>query len=90
MPKFIDNTIKNAIKYDYDGYYLDIEIDGYQVQTRFIEFTNTMLLTDNITCSVISSAFSRHFINFHDITSKNDVMFKYRMDKIVDILEIKD
>ena len=71
-------------------YYLDIEIDGYKVQTRFIEITNTMLLTDNITCSVINSALSRHFINFHDITSKNDVMFAYRMDKIIDILEIKD
>jgi len=71
-------------------YYLDIEIDGYNVQTRFIEITNTMLLTDNITCTIINSALSRHFINFHDITSKNDVMFKYRMDKIVDILEIKD
>ncbi len=48
-------------------YYLDIEIDGYKVQTRFIEITNTMLLTDNITCSVISSALSRQFINIHDI-----------------------
>jgi SNF2 family DNA or RNA helicase len=71
-------------------YYLDIEIDGYQVQTRFIEITNTMLLTDNITCAVINSALSRHFINFHDITSKNDSMFSYRMEKIIDILETKD
>lgn len=71
-------------------YYLDIEIDGYSVQTRFIEITNTMLLTDNIICTVINSALSRHFINFHDITSKNDVMFGYRMDKIIDILETKD
>ena len=70
-------------------YYLDIEIDGYQVQTRFIEITNTMLLTDNITCSVISSAFSRHFINFHDITTKNDGMFSYRMDKMVELMETK-
>jgi SNF2 family DNA or RNA helicase len=71
-------------------YYLDIEIDGYKVQTRFIEITNTMLLTDNITCSVINSALSRHFINLHDITSKNDAMFAYRMEKIIDILETKD
>lgn len=71
-------------------YYLDIEIDGYQVQTRFIEITNTMLLTDNITCTVINSALSRHFINFHDITSKNNAMFSYRMDKMIDVLETKD
>ena len=71
-------------------YYLDIEIDGYKVQTRFIEITNTMLLTGNITCSVINSALSRHFINLHDITSKNDAMFAYRMDKMIDILETKD
>jgi SNF2 family DNA or RNA helicase len=71
-------------------YYLDIKIDGYQVQTRFIEITNTMLLTDNITCSVINSAFSRHFINFHDITSKNDTMFSHRMDKMVELMETKD
>jgi SNF2 family DNA or RNA helicase len=71
-------------------YYLDIEIDSYKVQTRFIEITNTMLLTDNITCSVINSAISRHFINFHDITSKNDVMFRYRMDEMIDFIEKKD
>ena len=71
-------------------YYLDIEIDGYKVQTRFIEITNTMLLIDNITCSVINSALSRHFINLHDITSKNDAMFASRMEKIIDILETKD
>lgn len=71
-------------------YYLDIEIDSYKVQTRFIEITNTMLLMDNITCAVINSALSRHFINFHDITSKNDGMFSYRMDKMIDILETKD
>jgi SNF2 family DNA or RNA helicase len=70
-------------------YYLDIEIDGYRVQTRFIEITNTMLLTDNITCSIISSALSRHFINFHDITSKNDAMFGNRMDKMVEFMETK-
>jgi SNF2 family DNA or RNA helicase len=68
-------------------YYLDIEIDGYNVQTRFIEITNTMLLTDNITCTIINSAISRHFINFHDITSKNDAMFRYRMDKMIDFIE---
>ncbi len=71
-------------------YYLDIEIDSYKVQTRFIEITNTMLLTDNITCSVINSALSRHFINIHDITSKNDMLFSHRMDKIVELLEKKD
>ena len=71
-------------------YYLDIEIDSYSVQTRFIEITNTMLLTDNITCTVINSAFSRHFINFHDITSKNDAMFSHRMDKMVELLEKRD
>jgi SNF2 family DNA or RNA helicase len=71
-------------------YYLDIEIDGYKVQTRFIEITNTMLLTDNITCSVISSALSRHFINFHDLSSKNNIMFGNRMDKMIELVEKKD
>jgi SNF2 family DNA or RNA helicase len=71
-------------------YYLDIEIDSYRVQTRFIEITNTMLLTDNITCTIINSAFSRHFINLHDISIKNNAIFKYRMDKMIDILEKKD
>jgi len=71
-------------------YYLDIEIDGYKVQTRFIEITNTMLLTDNITCSVINSALSRYFINFHDLSSKNNMMFGYRMDKMIEQVEKKD
>lgn len=71
-------------------YYLDIEIDGYSVQTRFIEITNTMLLMDNITCAVINNALGRHFINLHDITSKNNMMFSHRMDKMIDILETKD
>ena len=49
-----------------------------------------MLLTDNITCTIINSAFSRHFINLHDILTKNNAIFKYRMDKMIDILETKD
>ncbi len=70
-------------------YYLDIVIDGYQVQTRFIEITNTMLLTDNISCTVINNAFSRHFINFHDLTNKNDGMYFHRMNKMIELMETK-
>lgn len=71
-------------------YYLDVEIDGYRVQTRFIEITNTMLLTDNITCDKIIGAMGRHFINFHDVTTmKGENMFKNRMDKMIDIMETK-
>jgi SNF2 family DNA or RNA helicase len=84
-PEFTDEEHKYL-----NIYYLNIDIDGYNVKTRFIEITNTILLTDNISCSVINNALSRHFINLHDITSRNDAMFKYRMDKIIDVLETKD
>ena len=87
--KFCPEFSKKQKKY-INIYYLDIEIDGYRIQTRFIEITNTMLLTDNITCTIINSAFSRHFINLHDILTKNNAIFKYRMDKMIDILETKD
>jgi len=71
-------------------YYLDIDIDNYNVQTRFIEITNTMLLTNNINCNIINSAMSRHFINLHDLSSKNDNIFKYRMYKMIELIEKKN
>ena len=40
LPKFIDDTIRNAIKYDYDGYYLDIEIITLYDSNKLTHFVN--------------------------------------------------
>jgi len=41
MSGFIDNTITKAIKYDYDGYYLDIELSTVIDKNKLTHFVNT-------------------------------------------------
>ena len=36
LPKFIDDTIRNAIKYDYDGYYLDSDLTYSVIKIKSI------------------------------------------------------
>lgn len=72
-----------------DIFYLDIMIDGYKVKTRFIEITNTMLLTSTFTNDTIKTGMHRHMNFMHDITTKGDICFNYRLEKMIEKMEEK-
>jgi len=72
-----------------DFYYLEINIDEHIVKIRFLEILNTMLITSNIDCNILKSAMNRHFLLMHDSLIKGDVMFRYRMEKMIDKMQEK-
>lgn len=82
-------TISDDKKKFIDFYYLETNVDDHSVKIRFLEILNTMLITSDIDCNVLKTAMNRHFLLMHDSLTKGDIMFKYRLDKMIDKMQEK-
>lgn len=70
-----------------DIFYFKNQIDGYVVETRFFEITNTMLLTSSFDSPILKDAMKRHFQNFHDVITKGDQIYSHRLVKMIEKIE---
>ena len=83
-------TLNSDQKKFIDIFYFNGQINGYNIEMRFFEIKNTMLLTSEIEDSILRDAMKRHFQNMHDVITKSDEVYHHRRKLMIDKIEERD